>query len=143
MTKTELIDKKIELMEQLQAELDRRHALEDEVLNCFSKGDFEHANEILASIDDNIILDIQSRIDDLSAQAPEREQSDIEFSSKDYTVLMETLLSAKCTKTGILDYYMNGEQIEITSTNLLKMDIDSLDRLLHIFAGFESELPFT
>lgn len=73
------IDKKTELLKKLQTELDRRMQIENEAIRLISNGECEKATELLESLDDQIVKDIETELD----QEPEEETDEAETEESD------------------------------------------------------------
>ena len=68
------IDKKTELLKKLQAELDRRRQVENEAIRLISSGECEKACELLDSLDDQIVKDIDAKLDNLDQESEETDE---------------------------------------------------------------------
>lgn len=60
------IDKKTELIKRLQAERDRRTQLENKAITMIENRELERAIELLHTIDDAVIRDIEKELEKLS-----------------------------------------------------------------------------
>lgn len=60
------IDKKAELIKRLQAERDRRTQLENRAVTMIGNNELEKAIELIHTIDDTVIRDIEKELDRLS-----------------------------------------------------------------------------
>ena len=76
------IDKKTELLKKLQTELDRRTQVENEAIRLISGGECGKAAELLKSLDDQIVKDIETEMDKLD-QKPEKETDEAEAREAD------------------------------------------------------------
>lgn len=65
MTKTE---KRAMLIKKMQAEIDRRTELEEEAIELMSNGEFEKATDLLKSIDDGIVKEIEKELNALEEE---------------------------------------------------------------------------
>ena len=72
------IDKKTELLKKLQVEQDRRTQVENEADRLICNEEYEKAAELLESLDDQIVRDIEAELDKLD-QEPEEEVETEEF----------------------------------------------------------------
>jgi len=70
------IDKKTELLKKLQAELDRRRQVENEAIRLISSGECEKACELLDSLDDQIVKDIDAKLDNLDQESEETDETE-------------------------------------------------------------------
>jgi len=59
------MDRKAELIRQMQEEMDRRTKIENEAIQLMREDKFEQATALLSSIDDSIIKGINEKIDKL------------------------------------------------------------------------------
>lgn len=75
-------DKKAALLKTLQAELNRRTQTENEAIRLISSGECEKAIELLESLDDQIVKDIEAEMDRLD-QEPEEETDETEDAESD------------------------------------------------------------
>lgn len=76
------IDRKAELLKKLQTEIDRRTQVENEAISLISGGEHEKAKELLESLDDQIVKEIQSELDKLD-QEPEEETDEADTEESD------------------------------------------------------------
>lgn len=58
------MDKKIKEIKDMQAELDRRTAIEEQVLKLFAEGKFEEGKELLESLDHSDVESVQEVIEE-------------------------------------------------------------------------------
>lgn len=63
-----VLDRKIELLHKIFDEKERRRALELVAEDKIKAGEYEEANKILKSIDDNIIKDLRQQLDELEKE---------------------------------------------------------------------------
>lgn len=76
-------DKKTELLKKLQKELDRRTQIEEEAVRLISNGECEKACELLNTLDDNVVKDIEQELDRLD--------TDVEGECKEKTMKAEII----------------------------------------------------
>lgn len=87
------IDKKTELLKKLQAELDRRRQVENEAIRLISSGECEKACELLDSLDDQIVKDIDAKLDNLDQESEETDETeDVESNEQTKQFLRKFLL---------------------------------------------------
>ena len=60
--------KRIELMEKLYAEKERRQKIEDEAFELMSQGKYLEGNELLNTLDDGILLGILKELENLKKE---------------------------------------------------------------------------
>ena len=65
------IDKRLELLKKLQVEMDRRTQVEEEVYRLISNCEFVKANDLLKTLDDEIIRQIERELDALDGEDTE------------------------------------------------------------------------
>ena len=85
------IDKKTELLKKLQVEQDRRTQVENEADRLICNEEYEKAAELLESLDDQIVRDIEAELDKLD-QEPEEEVETEEFDEQAKQFLRDFLL---------------------------------------------------
>ena len=83
-------DKKAALLKTLQAELNRRRQVENEAIRLISSGECEKACELLDSLDDQIVKDIDAKLDNLDQESEETE--DVESNEQTKQFLRKFLL---------------------------------------------------
>lgn len=76
-------DRKAELLKKLQKELDRRTQVEKEAVKLISNGECEKACELLNTLDDNVVKDIEQELDRLN--------TDVEGECKEKTMSAEII----------------------------------------------------
>ena len=64
-----LLDEMIEIEKEMQEENARRTAIEKQFYEALGECEFDKANKFLASMDDNIILELQARFNELKERA--------------------------------------------------------------------------
>lgn len=64
-----LLDEMVEIEKELQEENARRTAVEEQFFEALGRCDFGRANQLLASMDDSIVLELQARFNELKERA--------------------------------------------------------------------------
>lgn len=111
-------DKKAELLKRLREELDRRTQIENEAIHLIGENRIEKAQEILDSIDDSILKEIEQELDRLDMENGENAKVNLSeeayqhfgsrrrekmpehsntFKSSDGTVEVEIKIRAECS----------------------------------------------
>lgn len=65
------IDKRIDLMQKLQEEMDHRTRVEEEAIRLIGECEFEKANALLKSLDDELLRQIQEELNALEGEVSE------------------------------------------------------------------------
>ncbi len=96
------IDKRLELLKKLQAEMDHRTQIEEEAYRLISNCEFAKANDLLKTLDDEIIRQIERELDELDGEEAE--------------ALTESTCAGTCEDeqlaAGAVDVLINGLVIE-------------------------------
>ena len=65
----QLMDEMIEIEKAIQEEKDRRTAVEEQIFRALGECDFKRANDLIRSMDDDVLEDLQARSDVLKEKA--------------------------------------------------------------------------
>lgn len=101
MNRMDRVDKRADLMVKLQQELERRTRVEEEAIRLIGECEFEKANELLKSLNDETIKQIQAELDALRTEAAEEEEDQgKQKEAKEEDLLLGDMLVEKRQRSG-------------------------------------------